>query len=365
MLRPQFAREQLSDLTLENELVQDLIRAMPDADEQGWTSEFDFTPLLFNLTMDSSTAFFLGEGTYCLRRGDHKQFIEAFDRCQMDVSKRLFLGNLYWLHNPKSFQSDLKTVFDWTDARVRKAIEDFEDSLKPRPGAPKSKYSFIRELIQETRDPIELRSQLLSIAMAGRETTASLLSWAFFLLARHPAEYTKIRREILKEFGSKDEGKDITFATLRTCKPLQNLLSEALRLFPPVPYNQRQAFKDTTLPHGGGSNGDQPIQILKDSSILIDIFSMQRDPEYWGADSDDFKPDRWHGRKVGWEFLPFNGGPRICIGQMLALTNAGYYVVKLMQHFDQVATTDIRPAKVHAAIVATNAHGVHVRLHRA
>lgn len=92
---------------------------------------------------------------------------------------------------------------------------------------------------------------------------------------------------------------------------------------------------------------------------------MHRDPQYWGADANDFKPDRWYGRKVGWEFLPFNGGPRICIGQMLALTNAGYYVVKLMQHFDRVATPDTRPAKVHAAIVATSAHGVHVRLHHA
>lgn len=110
---------------------------MPEADEQGWTAEFDFTPLLFNLTMDSSTAFFLGEGTCCLRTGAHKKFIEAFDRSQLDVSKRLFLGNLYWLHNPKSFQSDLKIVFGWTDARVRKAIEDFETPT-PHPKAWRS-----------------------------------------------------------------------------------------------------------------------------------------------------------------------------------------------------------------------------------
>ncbi|KAJ5602731.1 hypothetical protein N7537_005687 [Penicillium hordei] len=61
---------------------------------------------------------------------------------------------------------------------------------------------------------------------------------------------------------------------------------------------------------------------------------QHRREDVWGKDSGDFKPERWEARRSGWEYLPFNGGPRICIGQQFALTEAGYVLVCMLQRFD-------------------------------
>lgn len=63
---------------------------------------------------------------------------------------------------------------------------------------------------------------------------------------------------------------------------------------------------------------------------------MHRRKDLWGPDADDFRPERWDGRRHGWEYLPFNGGPRICIGQQFALTEAGYVTVRLLQRFESI-----------------------------
>ena len=64
---------------------------------------------------------------------------------------------------------------------------------------------------------------------------------------------------------------------------------------------------------------------------------MMRRKDLWGEDADKFRPERFVGRRQGWEYLPFNGGPRICIGQQFALTEASYVVVRLLQRFDSIS----------------------------
>lgn len=89
----------------------------------------------------------------------------------------------------------------------------------------------------------------------------------------------------------------------------------ALRLYPPVASNDRQAVKDTFLPVGGGPDGSEPIFIPKGTRILFYPYSMHRREDVFGPDTDDFKPERWEGLRPGWGFLPFHGGPRACPGR--------------------------------------------------
>lgn len=162
-----------------------------------------------------------------------------------------------------------------------------------------------------------------------------MLSWTFQLLAQHADVYTKLRQVILEEFGTYDQPVNLTFGQLKSCKYLQSCISETLRLFPVVPVNSRECLVDfTTLPRGGGPDGNAPIFIRKGQEVGYSVHAMHRAPDIWGQDAEKFRSERWmEGRRVDWEFPPFNGGPRICIGWRFALTEGSYVIVRMVQRF--------------------------------
>ena len=87
-------------------------------------------------------------------------------------------------------------------------------------------------------------------------------------------------------------------------------------MYPPVPLNARTAVKDTTIPVGGGPNGASPIFIPKGITVSYSVWAMHRRTDLWGPDAAKFVPERWEGSKMrGWQYVPFNGGPRICLGR--------------------------------------------------
>jgi len=119
----------------------------------------------------------------------------------------------------------------------------------------------------------------------------------------------------------------------------QNNMNETLRLYPVVPFNMRIALKDTTIPRGGGPDGTAPVGILKDDIIGYSTLVMQRRLDLYPAGSNPllYNPDRWLSwQPKNWQYIPFNGGPRICIGQQFALTEMGYTLVRLLQKFDKI-----------------------------
>lgn len=242
---------------------------------------------------------------------------------------------MYWVHNPREFKEQNKNIHAFIDQYVDLALRKSSSNEKlAEEGSNKQRYVFLEELASRTRDPIELRAQLLNILLAGRDTTASLLSWLFHQLMRHPDVFEKLRAAIINDFGTYNDPREITFSTLKSCTYLQHCLSETLRLWTIVPGNSRRANKLTTLPKGGGPDGESPVLIPAHAEVNYSIHVMHRRKDLWGADADAFKPERFVGRRPGWEFLPFNGGPRICIGQQFALTEASYVVVRLLQRFD-------------------------------
>ena len=190
-----------------------------------------------------------------------------------------------------------------------------------------------------------LRDQLLNILLAGRDTTAGLLSFTFFELSRNPQVWLKLKEEIYEKFGSGDNVRleDITFESLKRCEYLKALLNEVLRMYPSVPLNFRVAQKDTTLPVGGGPSGHEPIFIRNGQTVAYTVYALHRDKQFYGKDAEVFRPERWfepETRKLGWAFVPFNGGPRICLGQQFALTEASYVIARLVQLFPNVASFD-------------------------
>ena len=328
MLRPQFAREQVSDLELEENHVQNMMRALPIT-SHGWTDTVDLQVLFFRLTLDSATEFLFGESvdsqlaelpaevgrlTGRSPTQTEKVFANAFDVGQRWLATRVRFDHWYWLVTGKEFRTACKQTHEFADHFVRLALDDQRKEKRPAKGG-KEKYVFLDALAAETRDPIELRSQLLNILLAGRDSTASLLGWLFYILARDPRLFGKLRETVIDAFGTYDDSREITFTRLKACHYLQYCINETLRIYPVVPVNARMAVRDTTLPRGGGPDHQAPIFVRQGEGVVYCVHAMHHRKDLWGVDADEFKPERWQGIKPSWNYLPFNGGPRICLGR--------------------------------------------------
>ena len=181
--------------------------------------------------------------------------------------------------------------------------------------------TFVHALARFTRSRKVIRDQIMAILLAGRDTTASTLSWAFLELARNPRVVENLRAEISSQLGS--TGRAPTYQDIKVMKYLTHIINETLRLYPVVPYNVRNSLVDTTLPRGAGATGLDPVGVKANTAIGYSTLMMQRRrdlyppiSETFPYDPADWVPERWATwTPKSWQFIPFNGGPRICIGQ--------------------------------------------------
>ena len=177
-------------------------------------------------------------------------------------------------------------------------------------------------MAESTADRVALRGQILSLLVAGRDTTACLLTWTFFLLIRHPQVLEKLRKEIKEKCS---DPATLTRTSLREMSYLQNVLKETLRLYPSAPVNERKSNTTTFLPTGGGPYRTAPVLIPKGTTVAYSIYALHRRPDLYGMDAELFRPERWdedmpmlHDKtSAAWGYLPFNGGPRACLGRKL------------------------------------------------
>jgi cytochrome P450 len=266
------------------------------------------------------------------------------------------------------FYDSINIINDFVSTFIDKAL-----ALSPKELDEKSNhdqgYTFLHAIAGYTRDRDMLRDQLVSVLLAGRDTTACTLTWVIYHLSKDPAITAKLRQEILNTVGSERQP---TYEDLKNMKYLQHILNETLRLYPVVPYNVRISLKDTTLPTGGGADGQQPIGILAGTPIGYSTLVMQRRADLYPSSPDfpppsAFVPERWDNwTPKSWTYVPFNGGPRICIGQQFALTEMGYTLVRLFQRFEGVENrmAGVEPG-MHADIVLQPAEEVKVAFRKA
>lgn len=344
MLRPQFSREQVGHVKALEPHFMTLVKHI----EKHGGREFDIQPLFQALTLDASTEFLLGESVHFLRdeligydsadyaMAGKQEFNRAIKQVSEYISLRVSYFWLYFLLNSAEFRQSVKDVHKFAMNFVQKALAMSPEELEHK---TKNSYTILYELVKVSRDPVLVRDQMLNVMLAGRSTTASLLASIFFELSRHPEVWQKLREEVIGHFGegTPEDLQKITFESLKRCTYLKWVINETLRLYPPVANNFRQAKHDTSLPTGGGELGKERIFVEKGQIIVFHIYTCQRLQNYFGKDAEKYRPERWADlTKIGWAFMPFGSGPRVCLGQQFALTEASYVTARLAQLFSRI-----------------------------
>lgn len=336
LIKPTFTRAQIADLhlTAYSVHVSKLLDLLP---KDG--STVDLQPLFSRLALDSSTEFLFGESVGSLSpqsvSRDARSFLEAYDYGQMVVGRRLHLPKWNFLTHDKKFWDSCSIAHEFVDGYIAQGRRICENSEKGKV-APE-RFILAHEMIKETRDHNGIRNQLLNIFLPAHEATGVALTNVFFNLARNPSSYAKLRQEIL------DAGEQAgwTFERLKSLKYLQYVINETFRLNPAIGTNTRMALRDTILPTGGGSSGTAPIYVKKGDRVTMSFYALHRRQDLFGDDANLFRPDRWKTlRPVPWSYLTFGGGPRVCPGQHLALTEVGYTIVKILQRFPAIENRD-------------------------
>lgn len=172
----------------------------------------------------------------------------------------------------------------------------------------------------------DLRDIILNFIIAGRDTTAQALSWTIFRLCTVPDVQKRVRDEVRSVLGASSEWP--TFEQLQSMKYLDAVVMEAVRLHPSVPKEIKCCVAKEQLPDGTPVNPGDHVVFLP--------WLMARSEHMWGADCEEFKPERFLGQPKPSPFLytAFQAGPRTCLGQNLALLEMKCCLARLLQQFE-------------------------------
>jgi cytochrome P450 len=199
----------------------------------------------------------------------------------------------------------------------------------------------------------QLRDEAITLLLAGHETTALTLTFALHLLGAHPEIEAGIARNVLCVLGNRPA----TVADLPELRPVENVVRESMRLFPPAWAIGREAIAPFEL-------GGYPV--ARGTQLWISQWVVHRDPRHF-EEPDAFFPERWSGdlakRLPRYAYFPFGGGPRVCIGNAFAMMEATLVLATLVRHV-RMSPEDLRPLELNPAVTLRPKKAVRMRVQR-
>ncbi|KAH7271076.1 cytochrome P450 [Fusarium solani] len=319
-------------------------------------SEVDLQPLFLALTMDVATEFLMGHSTGMLRnKGDHsreQQFVDDYMICSEEIIQQMQLGPLHQLKFNFNAKRAKKRVYEYLDKFIDESLQHSKDN--------NPEGNFLADMMIIAKDRKGLSDQILHILLASRDTTSSLLSNLFFVLSKNPSIFAKLRQEVLSVSGHEPP----TAHQLKEMTYMKWCVNESLRLHPVIPTNARVAVRDTTIPRGGGADGQSPLLVPRGTAMFYNVYAMHRSEAVFGPGADEFIPERWRDLRPGWGYLPFNGGARACIGQQYALLETHYIVARMAQTYTQLESRDDRDWMELYALALCSKNGTRVAARR-
>ncbi|KAJ3514971.1 hypothetical protein NLJ89_g2053 [Agrocybe chaxingu] len=340
MTRPFFSRERISHFDIFEAHADNALKQAANRLAEGY-------PIDFQACIPYPPAW-AHMNTETFKNHPSNEFVEAFLRSQIQAALRTRVGRTwpmteFWGDKIKA-DRDILDRFSQpilVEALRKKDLEntgagtdrDYGDSL-------------LSHLVHHTQDINVLKDELINLLVAGRDTTGCTLTFAFYMLAEHPEVARRLREEVFEQVGPTNRP---TYDNLRDMRYLRAFVNEVLRLYPPVPFDSRTTTTPAVLT--SKAPGSKPYYIPKDTRVLYGVFNMHRRTDLWGPDALEFDPDRFLDERLHkyltpnpYIFLPFNAGPRICLGQQFAYHEASFFLVRLLQQFTNFRLApDVQP----------------------
>ncbi|KAF8308493.1 cytochrome P450 monooxygenase CYP63 [Clavulina sp. PMI_390] len=366
LTRPFFARERITDYEHFEKFSNKFVEILRKRAETG--ESVDIQDLFGRFTMDAAGEFLFGvpdfdtldaplphpgKATLSPKGSSvphtqstaYTEFVDAFENMQVAISPRPLRGPLWplWEWSKSSAEEPNEVISSWLSPLIERALKAKDARRKRDPACGKldvEEGSLIEHIAESTEDVKLVRDELVNILLASRDTTASMLSFLFYALAIDPSRLQKLREEIMAHVPAGSP----TYEDIRGLKYLRACLNETLRIFPPVPYNIRFTscpvvlHTSERLPDGSPKRFYIPhAETLMRYSPLL----MQTRKDLWGDDAAEFRPERWLEKASlaeitadPFRFIPFNAGPRICLGQNFAYNQASFLTVRILQAFE-------------------------------
>jgi len=237
----------------------------------------------------------------------------------------LFSEDFDWILSEleNRFINPLREYFNGEyNKRIKRMDKYIDDIINDRKKFPlEGKSDLLSMILQTQEDNKFIRDSVINFIIAGRDTTAVLLTWTIYYLTTHPLVFEKVCDEIREVLGNSEP----TFDNIKQLKYVSNVLNEVLRLRPPaLPVSAKQAINSEVLPNG--------IKINAGQGIIFSSYVLHR--LYWGNDAELFKPERWDNpisKEQPYTFIPFQRGPRQCLGISMAYEEATVVLAILLQ----------------------------------
>ncbi|HSV85100.1 MAG TPA: cytochrome P450 [Levilinea sp.] len=201
--------------------------------------------------------------------------------------------------------------------------------------------------------PEQVRDEVITILIAGHETVASALTWSCYLLAKNPPQWEQMHAEVSRVLGANLP----TPASLIDIPLTGQVFSEALRLYPPAWLITRKAIEADQI---------DGIDIPAGASIIISPYAVHRHPQFW-EDPERFDPSRFSPeREINrprFAYIPFGGGPRLCIGDQFAMIEAQTVLAMVTQRF-RLELLPHRPIEADSLVTIRPRHGLPMKIVR-
>lgn len=327
LLRPHIGKLRPNDLAVTEKHVQNLFGRF------SIDKPVEVYDLVDRVQLDVTTDVFFGESANSLTS-------EPPFRAPMDVllpvntARMLFGPKALYVPDTWLVPKALKNLNAYTNAITDRAYA--RDLSKKTP----EDYNMLDDLVSQKKSYKDIKEALMSIMLGGKDPSAILITWAISLMGKHPHIMKKMQAEVSRVCGTRLP----TASELKEMTYLSHVINETFRLHHPLGLNVRMTLNDVTLPTGGGKSGKEPLAISKDTTIIYSLMGMQRRKDIYGEDAEIFRPERWEESNINrWHFIPYNHGPRMCMGRNFGQQQMEYILARICQEYKEIRIPDGQP----------------------